>query len=568
MTSTERRSMPVGAKNDKTLKPKAAKASGAARLRRTRAKTVAGAVTGIVLLGSVGAFASGYGSPGWTSAVRPVAIPEAKIPPGTYQGVCPGPLVLADGVTEGTDPEFSPVSETAKTAVSGAVLSDLTGVPPASSITVLGEDKPLKDISTTAPSTEGGAESPPPASNEDGLTQLKAAVERGVDTSAATVVTAQPQSGQESTAKGVMGYTASDGDLRGLAAANCRPASNDFWLVGSGTTVGVSSVLTLRNPQESPATVNLELHGADGPLQAAGSRGLLVGPGESLSVVLAGLAANQERLAVHVQSTGGAVSGSIQHSILRGLTPGGVELVQPAAPSSTRQVVAGITVQDPKARQKNSSKKGSESIKPELQVVVPGATDAVLDVRISGEQGPVELPGGGVVTAAAGAITQIPLDSLPEGVYTAEITSDVSVVATARVTSGTNPEKPVDVAWAASSNRLGSQHLLVFPAGVDATPTVAFGAPDGRAEIRLTAITPDGKLLEEKVVGIAGGTTVTVGRKDIAENKDIAAILISASGDPVYGSQVLRSGSGPGLSIVPIPETTAGRQSVKVSLGY
>ncbi|GAA1345459.1 DUF5719 family protein [Arthrobacter roseus] len=558
----------MGAKTDKAKKIRAAKVSGAARLRRTWAKQIAGGLTGVVLLGSVAVFASGYGSPAWTSAVRPITVPEAQIPPGTYQGVCPGPLTLADDISEGTDPEFSPVSETAKTAVSATVLSDLTGIPPASSITALGSSKPLKKISGTEPSTETGTESPPPASNEDGLTQLKAAVERGVETSTATVVTAQPQSGQESTAKGVMGYTASDGDLRGLAVSNCRPASNDFWLVGAGTTVGVSSILTLRNPQESPATVNLELHGADGPLQAAGSRGLLIGPGESRSVNLAGLAANQQRLAVHVQSTGGAVAGSIQHSVLRGLNPGGVERIQAAAPSSTTQVVTGIRVQDPKVTQKISSKKSYASVKPELQVVVPGATDAVLDIRVSSDRGPVELPGGGVVTAPAGATTHIPLDSLPEGVFTAEVSSDVSIVATARVTNGTKTEEPVDTAWVSSSARLGSQHLLVFPAGVDATPTLAFGAPDGRAEIRLTGITSDGKLLGEKVIGIAGETTVTVSRQDIAGDEDIAAVMISASGDPVYGSQILRSVSGPGLSIVPVPETSAGRQSVKVTLGY
>ena len=45
-------------------------------------------------------------------------------------------------------------------------------------------------------------------------------------------------------------------------------------------------MLKLSNASGSPATVSLELFSAEGPVQAPGSRGLLVAPGTTRSVTL------------------------------------------------------------------------------------------------------------------------------------------------------------------------------------------------------------------------------------------------------------------------------------------
>ena len=78
--------------------------------------------------------------------------------------------------------------------------------------------------------------------------------------------------------------------------------------------------------------MNLELYGKAGQIKASGSRGLLVGPKSTRSIVLAGLAPGEERLSVHVRSSGGPVSALIQQSVLRGLTSGGVDFIAPGTP--------------------------------------------------------------------------------------------------------------------------------------------------------------------------------------------------------------------------------------------
>ncbi|EMY32830.1 hypothetical protein D477_018079 [Arthrobacter crystallopoietes BAB-32] len=511
---------------------------------------------GIVLVGA-GAVVAGslVPPPGGAADVEPIA---AAVPAGDFTAVCPEPLKLLDSAADEVDPEFSPVSRTAETRARAVVFSDLGGTIPGSVLNELGADSPLLRIAESTDEAGTGG------SNEAGETRLVAEVVSGQEIQAPTVLSVEPMGEQHSRAGAAMSYTAEDGDLRGLAAANCLRPSNDFWLLGASTTVGASSVLNLYNASETPATVDLELLGAEGPIQAVGSRGLLLAPGESRSLVLAGLAAGQESLAVHVSSSGGAVAGTIQQSVLRGLTPGGVELLQPGSGPGLRQVVTGIEVQDEKLARGIRSQNGYENAAPSLEVVVPGAGDARLEVRLFGPRGQVELPGGGVLTAAAGSVLSIPLDSLPAGTYSADISSDVSVAAAARVSRGTGEGDPVDFGWAPSSVRLGSDHLAIVPPGVSSK--LSFTAPDGEAEISLRPVDRSGKIGAARTVAIPAGRTVTVNPKD--GGQDPAAMLVSATGEAVYGSQVVYNGGQPNISVLPIPPGAQGQQSVPVFIGY
>ena len=146
---------------------------------------------------------------------------------------------------------------------------------------------------------------------------------------AVSVLSADAQENQQASAGAVLSYTATDGDLHGSAAAACQQPANDLWLVGANTALGRTAVLNLSNASSTPATVSLDLFGAKGQIQAPGSRGLLVAPGTTRSIVLAGLAPGEEQLSVRVRSAGGPVAAVIQQSVLRGLTPGGVDFIVP-----------------------------------------------------------------------------------------------------------------------------------------------------------------------------------------------------------------------------------------------
>ncbi|PPB49622.1 hypothetical protein C4K88_08030 [Arthrobacter pityocampae] len=531
----------------------------------TRLRTALGAATGVVLLAATAAVASG----GVTAALpagpdADVAVPAAAVPAGDYTAVCPAPPRPVAPSGDGDDPEFGPASRTAKTTVSGLVLSDLGATVTGSALLPVGGEEPLDLIREFAPESSLGSRGPA-GSSEDGLTTRVAGVTRGTAVDAPSVLRAQAQGGLTPVAAASATYTATDGDLRGLAATACQVPSSDFWLLGAATTAGQSSVLTLTNPTGTPAAVSLELHGPDGPIEAAGTRGELVAPGETRRIVLGAFAGDQEHVAVRVRSAGGRVTGVIQQSVLRGLTPGGVDLLSPSAPAGLTQVVPGVVVQDTATARRIREQDGYATASPELQVLVPGASDAVLDLRVFGPDGEVELPDGGVVTAPAGAVTGVPLDALPAGNYTIAVTSDVSVVAAARVTRGTDDGKPVDLAGAPAAVRLGSGHAMALAEGVDAA--LVLGAPGGRGEITLTPVSADGVLGKPVVIGIAGGTSVTVPASSLGRSP--VAVLVDATGDPVYGAQVMTlPGTTSGISVVAVPVGVTAPQDLPVDLGY
>lgn len=526
-------------------------AGGRSEIRKRRRQRAATAAAGVLVLAAAGAVVAGSLVIPTGEAGGPVDIAAADVPAGPLTAVCPAPLRLLTGSVAGTDPQFSPVSESAKTNLSAVVLSGPGNPVPVSELLQADATTSIKTI----------AENVPDARPLAGV--RSAGVVSGFSVSDTALLSAEPSGTLQATANAVVGFSATDGDLSGLAAANCQSPGNDMWLMGARTTVGATAVLRLTNPSESAATADLDLYGSKGRIEGAGSRGILVPPGETKQIVLAGLAANEASLAVRVRSSGGPVTALVQQSILRGVTPGGVELIQPATPASPQQVITGVRIQNPADTKKVAAQSGYESVAPALQVAVPGSTNAVVSVRILDAGGDVSVPGGGVFTVPAGGVGQLPLDSLPEGTYAVEVTADVSVVAAAVTGRGAKEDAPVDLAVAPAGERLGSEHLAVLTAGADSV--LSFAAPSGAAEVRLTGVGQDGSLKEERVVAVNGGSTVTVKPADVGS--DLAALLVSTTGDALYGAQVLTSGDA-GVSVLPLPKGNVGGLSVPVGLGY
>jgi Family of unknown function (DUF5719) len=388
--------------------------------------------------------------------------------------------------------------------------------------------------------------------------------QRAVDS--VSVLSADAVGDQQATAGGVMSYTATDGDLRGSAAAGCQQPSNDLWLVGADTTLGRTAVLNLSNASSTPATVSLDLYGAKGQIQAPGSRGLLVAPGTTRSIVLAGLAPDQDKMSIHARSAGGPVSAVIQQSVLRGLTPGGVDFVVPGSAPATRQVMSGLDIQDPSSAKALTAKQGFADAAAALQIAVPGPADAVVEIKLYGRDGQKALPGGGVVTAKGGSVTEVSLAGVPAGQYTVAASADVSFVAAARVARGQKSESPTDFAWSPASARLGSQHVVTVPRGGDRY--LVFGAPDDRAKISYTPITADGKVRTAATADIAGGTTTVIKVPAEAAGSAVLGYIVSASGDAAYGTVLLEQDGRADISAVAVAPGAAGQEQVAVKLGY
>ncbi|MDQ0679480.1 hypothetical protein QFZ30_002862 [Arthrobacter pascens] len=479
----------------------------------------------------------------------------AAVPAGSSVGVCPGPARLLEGTVAGTDPQFSPESETAASAVTGAVLSTAGGVLPGSRLSALD--------GTTAVEIAKDSGQPSAAA---GPQELLAGVVAGHAVDGVSVLSADAVANQKASAAALMKYTATDGDLQGSAAANCQQPANDMWLAGASTTLGRTSVLVLSNASSTPATVSLELYGSKGQIQAPGSRGLLVAPGTTRSVVLAGLAPGEARLSVHLRSAGGPVAAAIQQSVLRGLTPGGVDFIAPGTGPATRQVTTGVDIQDAGGIAALTAERGFEDAGPALQLTVPGASDAVVEIKLFGRDGQQALPGGGVVTAKAGAVTEVSLAGVPAGQYTVSTSSDVSFVAASRVTRGLKNDQASDVAWSASGGRLGSQHVVPVPQG--GGRVLVFGALEDRATISYSAITADGRIHGAASADIAGGTTTSIEVPEKVEESVVVGYVVSASGSAAYGALLIQQGGREDISTLAFTPAASGQEKVPVTLGY
>ena len=526
----------------------------AKRLGSGRKALVAGLASAAVIMAGAGAVVAAGSLLPQAESSRSVPAGVSAVPAGSSVGVCPGPARLLEGTEAGTDPQFSPQSVTAASSLTGAVLS-AGGVLPASRLTEL-NGRTTVDIAK-AP----GQPAPTGAPQE-----LLAGVVAGRPVNQVRVLSADAAANQKASAAAAMKFTATDGDLQGTAAASCQQPSNDQWLAGASTTVGRTSVLMLANASTTPATVSLELFGSSGQIQAPGSRGLLVAPGTSRPVVLAGLAPGESQLSVHVRSAGGPVAAVIQQSVLRGLTPGGVDFIAPGAAPAVRQVMTGVDIQDAGQVASLTAKSGYEDAGPALQLTVPGPSDAVVEVKLYGRDGQKALPSGGVITAKAGAVTEIPLAGVPAGHYTVAASSDVTFVAAARVTRGLQDSRAVDVAWAASGVRLGSQHVVPVPPG--GQRTLVFGALENRATITYAAITADGKIKSPSTADIAGGTTASITIPEKADGSDVVGYVVSASGDAAYGALLLQQDARDDISSLAFLPAAAGQETVPVTLSY
>ncbi|WP_417217008.1 DUF5719 family protein [Arthrobacter sp.] len=525
--------------------------------RRGRAAAVSLGALLIVATGGGIAAGSLNGSPTGPDAV---AVPQVGVPASDFIAQCPATARLVEGAADqGTDPAFAPDSESASTTIRAAILGDAAKRLPGARLQQL-DGSTVRTLADRLPTEAAEQEK---STNDNGFTGREARTASGVRETGATVLRVQPLGGQQSTAGAVRSYVAADGDLAGLAAATCQAPSSEQWLTGASTTVGSTALLTLANPSATPSTVDLDLFGAKGRIEAGNTRGIVIAPGQSTSIVLAGLAAGEKSLSVKATSTGAPVTAVIQQSVLRGLTPGGVDYIGPAAAPGERQVVPGVDIQAPKTQKDITSQKGYGDAAPTLSLTVPGTADQRVKVRLVGPKGEVPLPSDGQYTAAAGATTSVALTGVPAGTYTAVVDSEEPVAASVKVTRGTKAKERTDAAWTGAARRLGGEHLVALPQG--AASNLVLSAPDGQASVELRPIDSHGVVGKPTTVKVSAGTTAV--RKLDSLGDDVVALTLSASGDPVYGSLLATRGS-TDISSLALPPATQGPRAVPVDLRY
>ncbi len=283
---------------------------------------------------------------------------------------------------------------------------------------------------------------------------------------------------------GAQSQSVAEDEFVGLAAADCAVANGDTWLAGGSTSVGRTTLITLSNPTAVPATVNLQLFGENGPITAPGTSGIIVPADGQRVLSLAGFQPDVVSPVVHVSSTGGQVVAELQESIVRGLDPGGVDIIGATTSPSLQNVIPGLVITDVSPVQALLSGGADYTdLSTVLRMFAAGTGTVSTTISVIPEDG----SGAGTsfdYALEAGRVVDVPIGELAAGNYTIKVASPTPLIAAARVSTA-QVGGPTDFAWLASSTQLDDQAQFTVapgpspvlhvanPGTVDATITLA-----------------------------------------------------------------------------------------------
>jgi Family of unknown function (DUF5719) len=279
---------------------------------------------------------------------------------------------------------------------------------------------------TVSAATSGTVESTP----------LDQADPNGKPAAAPIVLSVQPSAdgGSAADLAGAQAQKVSSGDIHGLVASQCAQASTSTWLVGGSTVVGRTTIIRLANPSDIVATVAIEVFGENGAVSAPGSAGILVSGHSEKVLSLAGFAPDLEEPVVHVTSRGGPIAASLQQSVVRGIEPGGVDMIAATTMPSKSVVVPGLVISNGSTVATLLGADGFKDLGTVLRVFVPGDKAATARVSVV----PESADGAGAsfgINLDAGRVTDVPIDGLDDGVYSVALLSDVPVVGAVRAST-------------------------------------------------------------------------------------------------------------------------------------
>ena len=250
----------------------------------------------------------------------------------------------------------------------------------------------------------------------------------------------------------------------GLAVANCMPGSSEAWFVAGDNSVGREALLVLVNPTLVDATVSLQLIGTDGSIQGTGLSGISAPAGKVTTLPLAAFAPKTATFAVKVSSRGAALGMWLQQKTIRGLTPGGLDIVGPSANAGKMIDIPGLFIRNSARLAKLSNSDDNYlDLKPLLRIANTGKQETTFTAQVQGADGSSF---GTVIqgTVAAGSVRDFELDELTDGDYIVHIEANQTIMGAVRFSRGASGEP--DLAWA---NAVSSAKL-------DAGFTAAVGA--------------------------------------------------------------------------------------------
>ena len=361
-----------------------------------------------------------------TPAVERVVAPQAQVAPVSSAALsCPGPE------TEG-----------------------LQGVPAvAGTTTVYAASPPAEALQGVAVGSGSGTVSvtTAPAGEALGQTDRAASLVTGTLTgaTAAQVTATGPLA---AAVAGLQTTVVTDGDDRALVSAPCLAPRAELWLVagGGGSTRRERVVLT--NPGANTVSADVSVLGGAGLLPSSNGRNVSVPPRGRASLFVDALVGPENTPVVHVVASGGVLGAVLEDSWVEGATGRGADDAIPSADPGLEQVISAVLLDGP-AR---------------LRVGVPGSDETVVQARALTKDGPVALPGDGVIRVPGSSVRDIDLSVVPAGAYAIQLRADHPVVAGVMVERrGTGPQS--DFGWTTSTDAITDVAGSPLPAGAAGT---------------------------------------------------------------------------------------------------
>ena len=283
--------------------------------------------------------------------------------------------------------------------------------------------------------------------------------------------------------------------VHGLMGLACVPPSAESWLFGGAAEPGHQERVLLVNTGANPVTVDLEILGRSGPIEAPAAAGLVVPAGGRTTFLLDAVAGGERAPVVHVRTRGGYVQATLNDYWLDGTTPRGVDDVGGAAPPSVHQVIPAVP----------GGLRGS------VRVTAVGEQDALVQVRVITADGRVALPAAaGVAQVPAGAVREVAFSALPGDAVALDVTSDQPIVAAASTVVSANGVR--DFAWSPSTRAIGGLAGTAYPVdspGHRVRRTLSLTATAAPATAQVVLVGASG-VVTERSVEVAGDSVVNI----------------------------------------------------------
>jgi hypothetical protein len=326
----------------------------------------------------------------------------------------------------------------------------------------------------------------------------------------AAPLTAHRQPSSEPGMAAVSRQTSATDTLSGVATASCLPPQFETWIAAGSSETGRQAVLSLTNPGDVPATVNVTVYGRVGQLAAPAARGILLQPGTRRVFPLTGFAPDEVSPVIQVTSTGSAVAAALHVSVTRGLSADGMAIVTGQFDAAEKIIVPGVLIDSDEQVLERRQVEGFADLAPALRLLSPfGDTTAQIRVLRPGASDVVS-----DVNLAEGRVTDIALDELGSGLFSVVVEADSPLVGGARISSV--GENSTDLSWVSAQPILEQPTYVALPFGLEATLSLV--AVDGDATVSIRRLSPDAQravaetsirvgsgLTATRVIGVAGG---------------------------------------------------------------